>query len=113
MVFFVLSLMVVAIYYRWPLDGITAIYALLLSEQDTTVYAPSYSDQKFRHIEIGMQRSEVYQLLGPPLRSTSSGLAGNLWAEWSYSPQDADYRRREIVFQNDIVIQKISEYWLD
>jgi len=82
-----------------------------LSDNDSTVYAPGYSDGGFRKVTVGMHRSDVLDLLGPPVHYWN--YEGRFWGEWAYSPEDGDYRRREIAFRNDIVVEKLAEYWLD
>ncbi len=104
---------VYAILSWWPLDGISGVFASMFSREDTTVYAPGYTDQSFRKIEIGMDRREVYDLLGNPIRKTELETQNKQLEEWSYSPNDSDFRRREIIFRDGVVVDKNAEYWLD
>jgi len=54
--------------------GIIVILLLLATaylhwgtRSDATIYAPGFSDSKFRRIEKGMSRAEVQSILGKPL----------------------------------------------
>jgi hypothetical protein len=60
-----------------------------------------------------MKRADVIALLGPPLSEVDLSESGKMQANWTVSPTDSDYRRREIIFINDAVDEIVSEYWLD
>jgi SmpA / OmlA family len=82
-----------------------------------TVYAPSYREDRFAQVRIGMTRQEVESLLGPPLRKTplpseswkpddcwvysrppGSGLLGdNYWRRWIFFGPTKDSRVEAIV----------------
>ena len=50
--------------------------------QDTTNYAPGYSEQKFTSIRIGMNEKDVIGVLGKPLRTSGN----RPYHEWIYGP---------------------------
>ena len=50
--------------------------------QDTTRYAPGYSEARFRSIRTGMPEAEVRRLLGDPLAVR----AATEYVEWVYGP---------------------------
>jgi outer membrane protein assembly factor BamE (lipoprotein component of BamABCDE complex) len=99
-----------ATFLWWPLDGIGGIVCRILMEEDT-VWASGYSDEGFRSVRLGMTRSEVHNLLGPPIESTP--WEGQSWENWTYSPADTNYQVRDVVFKDDVVVRKISEYWVE
>jgi hypothetical protein len=99
----------------WPLDGISGTVLAWAFGEDT-VYAPGYTDDGFRRVEIGMTRAEVLSLIGPPLARWPLGSADLLveYAEkWSTSPGDTNFRRRVIWFREGRVARKFAEYWVD
>src|SRR6516225_2484311 len=51
---------------------------------DTTVYAPGYSEDKFRRILPGMTEDDVLRLMGSPLEDESQ--SGSI--VWYYGPPD-------------------------
>lgn len=97
----------------WPIDGMSGVIGHLLSNEDTTVYVPGYSERAFRLIRKGMTQAEAYRLLGPPFSEVADATAGSIRAGWTYSSSDSDFRRREIIFQNGAVFETIAEYWID
>jgi len=99
-----------AMFRWWPIDGIGGIVWRVLLEEDT-VWASGYSEDGFRGVRIGMKRSEVHKLLGPPIKSGQWD--GQLWEHWTYSPADTHYQIRDVVFEDDVVVRKIGEYWVD
>lgn len=54
--------------HSYLLDGLDG-WLLSLSGEDT-LYAPAYSDAKFRRVSRGMTQAEVLRLLGNPLAET-------------------------------------------
>jgi hypothetical protein len=88
-----------------------------------TVYAPSYSEDRFVQIRIGMTRQEVGSLLGPPLRKTPK--PSETWQPdgiWVYSEPSGpgrlgdNYWRRWVVFnpgETGKVIAIVNDYYVD
>jgi hypothetical protein len=58
-----------------------------------------------------MTRDEVYKLLGMPLSKDLDG-RDQVWESWTAS-RDGSYRQRELVFENDRVVEIISGVWID
>lgn len=94
-----------------PTDGYIGSL-ILLFEDDGTVWADGYSESGFKSVRIGMARSEVYKLLGPPLTGNNyfDGTVGHCW---TMSQLDSTYRQREVIFADDRVIEVIAGPWID
>jgi hypothetical protein len=88
-----------------------------------TVYAPSYREDRFAQVRIGMTRHEVESLLGPALRKTP--LPSESWKAddcWVYSRPPGheywgdNYWRREIFFgpaKDGRVKEIVDDYYED
>ena len=98
-----------------PLDGLSgALLAAALGED--TVYAPTYTNEGFRRVRIGMSHRQVHELLGAPLATWSFERAGEpegLAEQWSTSPSGGDFRMRVVHFQSGRVVRKVAEFWVD
>jgi outer membrane protein assembly factor BamE (lipoprotein component of BamABCDE complex) len=104
------------------LDGVLGNLFALVGPDDT-VWADSYSGSSFRAIRPGMTRNEVYALLGPPLEvrqsnqmfdfDTARQNPGEIVECWTRTPEDSSYHVRQIVFKEDRVVDKNSEFYLD
>jgi len=70
-----------------------------------TEYAPGYSEEAFRAVEIGDSREEVMCLLGQPLRVY--GLGGEVLS-YSRSPSGSNYLMRDIVLDSE---GRVVEIW--
>ena len=93
-----------------PIDGVQGMIWGALFHEDT-VYAPDYTDSGFMQITTGMNRDKVTGILGPPVDEWSN--AGLTHVRWSKSPGDTHYRRRVVVFTNNIVVEKQAEFYVD
>ena len=98
-------------YRLWPIDGLIGNLFAIFNDEDT-VWADGYTNEGWRSVAVGMKRDEVYALLGPPLDTQPTGVAGTLEC-WTRSPADTDYRRRDLEFSGDRIVHKWSEYWID
>jgi hypothetical protein len=88
-----------------------------------TVYAPSYREDRFAQVRVGMTRREVKSLLGRPLRKAP--LPGESWKPddiWVYSEPPApgclgdNYWRRWVVFdhgEDGRVVAVVNDYYWD
>ena len=88
-----------------------------------TVYAPSYSEDRFVQVRVGMTRQGVNSLLGPPLRKTPK--PSENWKPddiWVYSEPSGpgrfgdNYWRWWIVFDPGAagkVIAIVNDYYID
>jgi len=63
---------------------LAVLLGLAWSFSDTTVYAPGYSEAKFRAIRTGMSEAEVIRTLGQPL-SVDPAVG---YIVWTYGPGD-------------------------
>jgi len=75
-----------------------------------TEYAPGYSKEAFRAVEIGDFKEEVLRLLGQPLRVY--GQVGEVLS-YSRSPSGSNYLMRDIVLDNEGRVVEIRSqiYW--
>ena len=92
------------------LDGLDGLLLSALFEEDT-VYATGYSDSDFRRIRAGMTKGEVTKLLGPPIDEFIDRT--RLIQRWSKSAHDSSYRTRVIHFENHIVVEKLTGFYVD
>lgn len=101
--------------HHWALDGVGGlIFGGMLSED--TVYAAGYSDSGFRHVTLGMSRSDVEALIGAPQKEWAFDQKTDhpgVGARWSYSPGDTNFRCRVILFRNGVVVEKHTEFYVD
>ena len=96
----------------WLLDGLDGFLFSLVSE-DSTVYASGYSDRSFRRVHVGMTSNEVVALLGSPLETGALSDEGCVTWLYSNKKRDTSYHVRTIVFQDGVVSEIISEFYLD
>lgn len=57
-----------------------------------------------------MKKEAVLRLLGLPLKELDR--VGDVWCYTWYGPSET-YHRREVVFRNGIVIDKVAELYVD
>lgn len=118
---FAVAALVLSLWWR-SIDGVSGnILAFLMSED--TVWADSYSDDSFRSVRVGITRDEVYVLLGPPLEirrvlgtfdfDTRRQNPGEVVECWTRTPENSDYRVRQIVFNGNLVVDKSAEFYVD
>jgi hypothetical protein len=98
----------------FTLDGVPGLVFGLMLQEDT-VYTPGYTDAGFRSIEVGMTRSEVEAIVGPPQKvwTIDSSDVVDEGARWSYSPGDTHYRERTLLFHKGVVVEKHTGYYVD
>jgi hypothetical protein len=100
------------LYRWWPLDGVAGILGPLLFGDDT-VWATGYTDAGFRAVRVGMSRTEIYAILGPPFYATPNG-TGQVAEDWTVldSSPDADCNLfvRQIWFQGDTATSRVAEF---
>ncbi len=79
--------------------------------EDTTYYAPGYSDRAFLKVKPGMSCGEVEALLGRPLKVHES--EGE--QAWLYSSRrkDTSYHYRVVRLRDSKVIRRLSGYYVD
>ena len=112
--------LVLTAYRSWPLDGAVNVLLYQFVDEDDTVFADGYTDEAFRTVRATMKREEVYALLGPPINQRqhpdefkSRPAPGETVECWTRTPNDGDYKVREIVFKGDIVVRRYSEFYFD
>jgi hypothetical protein len=88
-----------------------------------TVYAPSYREDLFSQVRIGMTRSEIASLLGTPLRKAPK--PSETWQPddiWVYSEPPGpgligdNYWRRWVIFDSGEagkVVAVVNDYYVD
>jgi outer membrane protein assembly factor BamE (lipoprotein component of BamABCDE complex) len=81
---------------------------------DGTVYSKGYSERLFRQIRVGMTRSEVEKLMGPPLEKNRWGDGkSETWMYTYHDPVTSNYWRRWVQIENGSVVQVLNDYWED
>jgi hypothetical protein len=75
-----------------------------------TVFADGYSDRRWNAVRLGMEKSEILQILGEPL---SRGDTGDWWAYSTQLDTTENYHRREVIFQSGKVSEKLAEFTID
>lgn len=79
---------------------------------EDTQFAPGYSDQKFRSLQVGASAAEVRSKLGDPLEAVSTARGGAFWF-YSRSPTSTHYRLRAIHIEDERVQEVIAELYVD
>ena len=93
----------------------SAIFDILLQGGDT-VYASGYSDIGFLRVKPGMTTEQVKSLLGTPLDAYGNVTHHPGWEmgmRWTKTAHDSHYRVRVVLFQNNIVVEKHAEFYVD
>ncbi len=79
-----------------------------------TVYSEQFSERAFNSVRVGMNRSQVEQTIGTPLRKVPWGSASQ--EMWYYSDQPdltANFWRRWVLFENGKVTWIANDFWVD
>ncbi len=112
-VFVVLIAMIVGLYHALgPTDGIIGEVRALVEDDETVWPVSGYSHNGFRAVRTGMSRNEVYRLIGPPI-SAKHDYGDNVFECWTWAQYNGSYRRREIIFRGDKVVQKVAGFYID
>ena len=96
---------------NYPADGVGGIIGALVWTEDTA-YASGYTLDGWKRVRVGMSRSQVEAILGPP-HATFAEDQPEMSAGWSYSPGDTHFRCRVLRFRNGVVVSKHSEFYVD
>lgn len=94
------------------LDGYSGLLLSILLLTDDTKYSADYSDWKFLKIKKGMNRNQVYELIGKPI-DVFSPTENIISLQYSESPKDTHYRIRQIYLKNNNVIKRVSYFYVD
>jgi outer membrane protein assembly factor BamE (lipoprotein component of BamABCDE complex) len=93
-----------------PLDGFNG-YLYFRFHPDKTIWADGYSDGAFKQVRDGMTQTEVYALMGPPLKSVEQVFDKTYTIQrWTDREGLDARRRREIYFHGVLVIGKSSQF---
>lgn len=102
------------------MDGIEGV---VFAFADDTMWADRYSDNLWYKIQVGMKRSEVYALLGEPLDirtrrnmfdfDTLRQGPGAIVECWTRTPANSHYHVRQIIFKDDMVVDKKNKFYFD
>ena len=77
-------------------------------------YAPRYSGAGFWRISKGMTQEEVLDLIGPPLEEWRlPGEPDVVRWSWTRDPNSTNHRIRTVAFENNHVVEKHAEYYVD
>lgn len=90
----------------WLLEGIDGL-ATSLAFDDTTEFAPDFSDSAFRTIHSGMTTGDVLERLGKPLHRSS-----DVWF-YSRSSCDSHFHLRLVKFEHEVVTNTHAEFYVD
>jgi len=93
------------------IDGLEGLIFGLLLKEDTE-YASGYTDAGWRSIQVGMTQADVRAVLGEPLQVWQNR-SGSVSMRWSRSPGSTNYRSRVLLLENDRVVKKHAEFYLD
>lgn len=86
----------------------SSTYVIALRE---TVYSDDFNESDFDKISVGMDISEVKEILGEPIRTVEQSNGDHL--VYSESPNSTHYFKRIVVIQNSKVTEKVDELYVD
>lgn len=92
--------------HLWLLEGLDGL-ATSVAFDDSSEFAPQFSDSAFRRIQAGMTAREVVERLGEPLHRSS-----DVWF-YSRSSRDSHFHLRLVKFDRDLVIDTHAEFYVD
>ena len=96
-------------FHMYSLDGLDGWFLYALDPSDArTIYGRDYTDAGFRSVHLGMSEEDVTFRLGDPL----SRYDGYWWYSNQATPT-SNYHRRMMNFQNGVVVEKISDFYID
>jgi hypothetical protein len=104
-----------SMYLLYPilaLDGPGGLIFPILSWPDT-YYSSGFSHRKFLKITAGMSKSEVEDLLGPPLATYFVQGTGETGWKYSDTRNDSSYYARVVLFVDGKVTRRLSEFYVD
>jgi outer membrane protein assembly factor BamE (lipoprotein component of BamABCDE complex) len=107
-----ITLVIAAAWY--PLPAIDQIASVLFFPHDT-IYAPRYSEERFRDVRAGQRYEEVLVLLGEPLERRRYGQDGiDYWYYSRHGPRYNNYWNKIMIFDHSgRVTKKISDFYSD
>ena len=76
-----------------------------------TVYSDDFNEDNFDKISVGMDISEVKEILGEPIRTVEQSNGDHL--VYSESPNSTHYFKRTVLVQNSKVTEKVDELYID
>lgn len=86
-------------------DGVVQSFRLKKPKvSESTEFAPNFEIEKLERIQMGMNRTEVKNVLGKHLGET---------LVYSETPNDSSYRIRVIIVEDGIVVEKIAYFYVD
>lgn len=93
-------------------DGVHGSTFLFLVGDDTA-YAPGFTESRFARVHVGEPGAEVRRVLGEPLDVVVVTEARLETWHYTRSPGGRHYRLRAVVLEGGIVVDKISEAYVD
>ena len=87
---------------------VAGVVMLLLFGTFSTRYAPRYSETGFEQIKVGDHVKSVRTVLGEPLNKWTNNPSFIVWGYTEPGRGGIDWKCRQIVLSNDVVIQKMS-----
>lgn len=110
----VVALVLVGLYasleQRSPYEGV--VDELFLGVFEDTEFADGYADASFADVTVGMTVADVTDLVGSPIQIWDCGDAGcEVW-KYAWSPSSTDYRLRDVIVEDGVVIAvETGPYW--
>jgi len=80
---------------------------------DDTAYAADFTELRFARVDVGESSAEVRRILGEPLDIIA--VTESRLETWHYtrSPSSHHYRLRAVVLEGGVVVDKLSEVYVD
>jgi len=94
--------------YRFGYGLKDAFWRTLMTPFEGSVWAPGFSEAAFSKVKIGMHSSEVFQLLGAPIRNPN-GLTGSIWMYTWQETGSADFDQRWLDFDPSGHVKEIRK----
>ena len=86
-----------------------AVWHMLFLFDDATVWAPEYSEDRFKHLQIGLSQSNVLEQLGEPLKTWHQSDREVWW--YTSAPPDRNYWFRMVVFDTDRMVTETDRHY--
>jgi hypothetical protein len=98
--------------WKSSVNGLPTLIWLCVLGEDTE-WAADYTDEAFVSVTRGMTRAQVHEMLGEPLHTEETQGGAELVDRWTRSPSDSNFWQRAVVFRDDRVVKKLSDFCVD
>jgi outer membrane protein assembly factor BamE (lipoprotein component of BamABCDE complex) len=106
------TLIVLALFFG--MNG-QAARVVLMVLGDSTIWAPGYTEEKWRQLKVGMSKDDVQQLLGEPFAKLHRD-HGNVSEGWYYTDRadlDGNFQQRRVKLRAGVVFEVVDEIFWD